>query len=97
MSCDDIKPDLEKLRIIRNYLRLTNTTELKSFNSLTSYCYKFIRNSAQKAPLLKRLLEKEIIWNQFRLRKMLFHYLNALLQKLSCSHFRFLSEKSKKH
>ena len=66
VSRDGIKPDPEKVRAICDYPRPANTTELKSFNGLTSYYRKFIRNFAQIASPLNRLLEKnnEFVWNQ---------------------------------
>src|SRR4051794_10366513 len=55
-----IKPDLEKIKKVKNYPILTNLTELCAALGLFSYYHKFIKDFSRIAKPMNALLKKDI-------------------------------------
>jgi len=63
ISDQGIKPDTKKISAILNMPTPTNVKELQRFLGMVTYLGKFIPNLSKATAPLRKLLEKDIMWN----------------------------------
>ena len=58
MSGDGISVDLEKIKVVMDWPRLTTVTEIRSFLGLTRYYRRFIKGFARLSSPMTKLTRK---------------------------------------
>ncbi|KAG2775171.1 hypothetical protein PC116_g9173 [Phytophthora cactorum] len=57
-----VRPDPEKVRVMSEWPKLSNTKELRQFLGLATYLCKYVENYTGKIRPLSQLLKKEAEW-----------------------------------
>ena len=81
VSSDGIRPDDKKIVAIRNMPYPTNVKELQRFLGSINYLGKFIPNLSDHTDPLRKLLEKNSLWNFTPNHKLLIDKLKMLITK----------------